>query len=221
MGNSITEGWIGKHPEFFSSHGYVSRAISGQTTSQMLVRFPRRCRRAPAAGRGDLRRHERHRPEYGLHLARTHSGQPPVDGRSGPRPRHPADSLLGAAHRRLPVEPRAGARAEDHPSERDDQGLCRRGGHSLCRLPHADGCRGRFDDRRLHQRRRPSDRKRVTWSWSASCRPSWSRCSPRSAGRHAFGHAKKRCGPSAGPHLFLRIAGLPTDAGDAAGPAPP
>lgn len=39
MGNSITEGWIGKHPEFFSSHGYVSRAISGQTTSQMLVRF--------------------------------------------------------------------------------------------------------------------------------------------------------------------------------------
>ena len=39
MGNSITEGWIGKHPGFFSSNGYVSRGISGQTTSQMLVRF--------------------------------------------------------------------------------------------------------------------------------------------------------------------------------------
>ena len=31
MGNSITEGWIGKHPGFFSSNGYVSRGISGQT----------------------------------------------------------------------------------------------------------------------------------------------------------------------------------------------
>ncbi len=39
MGNSITEGWIGKHPAFFASHDYASRGISGQTTSQMLVRF--------------------------------------------------------------------------------------------------------------------------------------------------------------------------------------
>lgn len=39
MGNSITEGWISKHPGFFARNGYVSRAISGQTTSQMLVRF--------------------------------------------------------------------------------------------------------------------------------------------------------------------------------------
>lgn len=39
MGNSITEGWINKRPQFFTEHGYVSRAISGQTTSQMLVRF--------------------------------------------------------------------------------------------------------------------------------------------------------------------------------------
>lgn len=39
MGNSITEGWIGKRPDFFAAHGYASRAISGQTTSQMLVRF--------------------------------------------------------------------------------------------------------------------------------------------------------------------------------------
>ena len=39
MGNSITEGWIGKHPDFFACNGFVSRAISGQTTSQMLVRF--------------------------------------------------------------------------------------------------------------------------------------------------------------------------------------
>lgn len=39
MGNSITELWIAKHPDFFTSHDYVSRGISGQTTSQMLVRF--------------------------------------------------------------------------------------------------------------------------------------------------------------------------------------
>ena len=39
MGNSITELWAGKHPEFFASHDYVGRGISGQTTSQMLVRF--------------------------------------------------------------------------------------------------------------------------------------------------------------------------------------
>ncbi len=39
MGNSITELWVRTHPEFFASHGYVSRGISGQTTSQMLVRF--------------------------------------------------------------------------------------------------------------------------------------------------------------------------------------
>lgn len=39
MGNSITEGWVGKRPEFFTSHDYVSRGISGQTSSQMLVRF--------------------------------------------------------------------------------------------------------------------------------------------------------------------------------------
>ena len=39
MGNSITEGWIAKRPDFFAENGYASRAISGQTTSQMLVRF--------------------------------------------------------------------------------------------------------------------------------------------------------------------------------------
>lgn len=39
MGNSITELWAAKHPGFFASHDYVGRGISGQTTSQMLVRF--------------------------------------------------------------------------------------------------------------------------------------------------------------------------------------
>ena len=39
MGNSITEGWIAKRPDFFAENGYAIRAISGQTTSQMLVRF--------------------------------------------------------------------------------------------------------------------------------------------------------------------------------------
>jgi lysophospholipase L1-like esterase len=39
MGNSITEGWIGKHPAFFANKLYINRGISGQTTPQMLVRF--------------------------------------------------------------------------------------------------------------------------------------------------------------------------------------
>lgn len=39
MGNSITEGWVSQHPDFFSRNGYVGRGISGQTTYQMLLRF--------------------------------------------------------------------------------------------------------------------------------------------------------------------------------------
>lgn len=39
MGNSITEGWVRIHPEFFSSNGYVGRGISGQTSYQFLLRF--------------------------------------------------------------------------------------------------------------------------------------------------------------------------------------
>src|ERR1035437_257272 len=39
LGNSITQGWIEKRPEFFSSHSYLNRGISGQTTPQMLIRF--------------------------------------------------------------------------------------------------------------------------------------------------------------------------------------
>jgi len=38
MGDSITEGWVGKMPQFFVP-GRVGRGISGQTTSQMLLRF--------------------------------------------------------------------------------------------------------------------------------------------------------------------------------------
>lgn len=39
IGNSITEGWVKSHPEFFSENNYTGRGISGQTTSQMLLRF--------------------------------------------------------------------------------------------------------------------------------------------------------------------------------------
>ena len=39
MGNSITEGWIGAHPEFFKDHPFIDRGIGGQTTPQMLLRF--------------------------------------------------------------------------------------------------------------------------------------------------------------------------------------
>lgn len=39
MGNSITEGWPAAHPEFFTENNLVGRGISGQTTTQLLVRF--------------------------------------------------------------------------------------------------------------------------------------------------------------------------------------
>jgi len=39
MGNSITEGWSGKRPGYFSENKYINRGISGQTTQQMLLRF--------------------------------------------------------------------------------------------------------------------------------------------------------------------------------------
>lgn len=39
IGNSITEGWINKRPDFFNSKKYINRGISGQTTPQMLLRF--------------------------------------------------------------------------------------------------------------------------------------------------------------------------------------
>lgn len=39
MGNSITSGWPHHRPAFFEGKPWVNRAISGQTTPQMLVRF--------------------------------------------------------------------------------------------------------------------------------------------------------------------------------------
>lgn len=39
MGNSITDFWINSDPTFFANNNYIDRGISGQTTSQMLVRF--------------------------------------------------------------------------------------------------------------------------------------------------------------------------------------
>ena len=39
MGNSITEKWVMFHADFFNENNYVGRGISGQTSSQMLLRF--------------------------------------------------------------------------------------------------------------------------------------------------------------------------------------
>lgn len=39
MGNSITEGWVRVDSSFFKENGFIGRGISGQVTSQMLVRF--------------------------------------------------------------------------------------------------------------------------------------------------------------------------------------
>lgn len=39
MGNSITDGWAKRRPEFFKTNDFIGRGISGQVTSQMLCRF--------------------------------------------------------------------------------------------------------------------------------------------------------------------------------------
>ena len=39
MGNSITQNWASLDPKFFSENDYIGRGISGQTSSQMLLRF--------------------------------------------------------------------------------------------------------------------------------------------------------------------------------------
>ncbi|MCH4824216.1 SGNH/GDSL hydrolase family protein [Gramella lutea] len=39
IGNSITEGWMNTHPEFFIKNKYLNRGIGGQTSPQMLLRF--------------------------------------------------------------------------------------------------------------------------------------------------------------------------------------
>ena len=39
MGDSITKGWVNNDPKFFTDNNFVGRGISGQTTSQMLLRF--------------------------------------------------------------------------------------------------------------------------------------------------------------------------------------
>ena len=39
IGNSITQGWVSKRPDFFTSNNYVGRGIGGQTSPQLLSRF--------------------------------------------------------------------------------------------------------------------------------------------------------------------------------------
>ncbi|MDR3247067.1 MAG: SGNH/GDSL hydrolase family protein [Prevotellaceae bacterium] len=41
IGNSITQGWASKRPDFFTSNNYIGRGISGQTSPQLLSRFRR------------------------------------------------------------------------------------------------------------------------------------------------------------------------------------
>lgn len=41
IGNSITEFWKDKRPDFFIENGYVNRGVQGNNTAQMLLRFRR------------------------------------------------------------------------------------------------------------------------------------------------------------------------------------
>lgn len=39
LGNSITEAWVRDVPDFFERHPFIGRGISGQTSTQLLLRF--------------------------------------------------------------------------------------------------------------------------------------------------------------------------------------
>ncbi|MDR1129809.1 MAG: SGNH/GDSL hydrolase family protein [Prevotellaceae bacterium] len=39
IGNSITQAWAEKRPDFFTANNYIGRGISGQTSPQLLSRF--------------------------------------------------------------------------------------------------------------------------------------------------------------------------------------
>lgn len=39
MGDSITEGWVEKHADWFTENNFAGRGISGQTSWEMLLRF--------------------------------------------------------------------------------------------------------------------------------------------------------------------------------------
>lgn len=39
MGDSGTQGWTEKDPDFFTDNHFIGRGINGQTTPQMLLRF--------------------------------------------------------------------------------------------------------------------------------------------------------------------------------------
>ncbi len=39
MGDSITDGWADQRPDFFKETGFIGRGISGEESSQMLLRF--------------------------------------------------------------------------------------------------------------------------------------------------------------------------------------
>ena len=41
MGDSITDGWFSKDPDFFKNNNLLGRGISGQVTSHMVARFRR------------------------------------------------------------------------------------------------------------------------------------------------------------------------------------
>ena len=158
MGNSITEGWIRLRPGFFAENGYVSRAISGQTTSQMLVRFradvvelhPRIV--VICAGTNDIARntgrisleHILDNLQSMVELARANGIRPilcsvPPAGAFGWRPElKPAQDIV-----RLNGMIRAYADAEGIP-------------YVDYHTPHGRG--RRVDERRLHERRRAPHR---------------------------------------------------------------
>ena len=121
----------------------------------------------PRFGRGradretlDGRRGRRARHADAGHPA--HRRKHHLDGRAGDGRRHPADHLLRAPGRKIPLEDRdrVGSRKNPGP-ERTAAPVRLRPRADLGRLLHGDGRRRRLDAQRVHQRRRASHARRI------------------------------------------------------------
>ena len=97
MGNSITDGWWPADSTFFIRNNFVDRGISGQTTSEMLVRFRQDVINLKPAPRPAARRRKPPlQPPQPARHARTR--------RTGRRRHTRNEKRPDARRRRLPLE---------------------------------------------------------------------------------------------------------------------
>jgi len=106
MGDSITDMWV--QPQFggfFPGKPYIDRGISGQTTPQMLIRFPPRRNRPASQSCGHPRRHERSRRQHRSDDCHPDRRQSHLHGRTSPRQQNSRGARVGPSGQQLRPRP--------------------------------------------------------------------------------------------------------------------